>query len=343
MIENGEESKMADNITINENNFTNEVQRIVAVFGDVLEVEHVSLDDNFFKLGGDSFDAIRVMSRLGGDAPIVALFEHPTAEELARHILCENDKNSVRLVALHDESAANGSIAVIGVPFGGGDPTAYRGLFCGNQDVRVFGVDFGDFKVEKASDFSALIDTIVAEIEKIDVDQLIIYGHCAGAATAACIASAVASTVDSVSLVVAASRPMDDPDDEMRKSETTSNCAWAQYLRSLGAFTGLVDAEIDGMLDRGRRDHFIAIEAYRMLLRHVAHGVPALVLLGDDDPVTSQTGNVVNQWRNLIDVVESINLSGGEHYFIRTHTQEISDIVLSFVLRNKISEGGHDD
>ncbi|MFJ6089037.1 acyl carrier protein [Pseudomonas chlororaphis] len=146
-------------------------------------------------LGGDSFDAIRVMSRLSCNLPIVTLFEHPTAVDLARRVLCEATRQAVRLVCFGDAQAAAGSTAVIAVPFGGGDATAYRSLFQGTQDVQVFGVDFGDFKVEDALDFHALLDTLATEIEEIEeigAARLVIYGHCAGAATAACIASSTA-------------------------------------------------------------------------------------------------------------------------------------------------------
>jgi len=49
-------------------------------------------------LDGDSFDAIRVMSRLSCNLPIVTLFEHPTAADLARRILCEATRQAARLV-----------------------------------------------------------------------------------------------------------------------------------------------------------------------------------------------------------------------------------------------------
>ncbi|AUJ59595.1 phosphopantetheine-binding protein [Bacillus velezensis] len=326
---------MTDRVELDEKTFAGEVERITATFSEVLGIEYVSPGDNFFKLGGDSFDAVRVMSRLGGNLQIVAIFEYPTAEELARYILHNSIRRDVRLVPLHDESTADGSIAVVAVPFGGGDPTAYRDIFRGNQDVRVFGVDFGDLEVKETSDFSELINKLITEIEKIDADQLIIYGHCAGAATAACIASAIAPTVSSLTLVVAASQPIDNPDAALREAETTSDYEWGQYLRSLGAFTGLTDEEVDGMLARGRRDHLIATEAYRTLTHLQARGMPALVLLGDEDPATPQPNDVVNKWRSFIDVTKSAILSGGGHYFIRTHAQEVADIVLSFAADNR--------
>nr|WP_274382420.1 phosphopantetheine-binding protein [Pseudomonas chlororaphis] len=73
--------------------------------------------DNFFNLGGDSFDAIRVMSRLSCNLPIVTLFEHPPAAGLSRRILGEATRQTARLVCFGDAQAAAGSTAVTGVSF----------------------------------------------------------------------------------------------------------------------------------------------------------------------------------------------------------------------------------
>ncbi|PMY38539.1 phosphopantetheine-binding protein [Pseudomonas sp. GW456-L14] len=325
---------MTENIQFDEHVLADEVARVSATFAEVLKLPHVGPADNFFNLGGDSFDAIRVMSRLSCNLPIVTLFEHPTAVDLARRILCEATRQSVRLVCFGDAQAAAGSTAVVAVPFGGGDATAYRSLFQGTQDVQVFGVDFGDFKVEDALDFHALLDTLATEIEEIGAARLVIYGHCAGAATAACIASSMADRHESLSLVVAASRPVLDADAAIRAAETTADQTWTDYLRSLGAFTGLLDSQVESMLARGRRDHLIACEAYRYLAQHPAHGVPALLLLGDEDPATAEPETVLEQWRTFIDVTQAATLAGGGHYFVRTHVREVEETVLAFAAHN---------
>ncbi|MDQ3788891.1 MAG: amino acid adenylation domain-containing protein, partial [Actinomycetota bacterium] len=63
---------------------------VAAVFADVLGVERVGADDNFFLLGGDSIIAIRVVSRLrdvfGAEVSPRVLFTHPTVEEFAREV-----------------------------------------------------------------------------------------------------------------------------------------------------------------------------------------------------------------------------------------------------------------
>ena len=214
---------MTDKIDLDEKSFSEEVKRITSIFRDVLSIQAVEPSDNFFKLGGDSFDAIRAMSKLGIDAHVVTLFEHPTAETLARYHLCKAEKHSARLVPLNNASMSNASIAVICVPFGGGDPTTYHNLFLEKKDVSVYGVDFGDIEVEGASEFLTLVDTLAAQIKTIDADQFIIYGHCSGAATATCIASTLAPSIDSILLVVAAAMPIGDLVDARQKSAPPSH------------------------------------------------------------------------------------------------------------------------
>ncbi|UGT45855.1 amino acid adenylation domain-containing protein [Nocardia yamanashiensis] len=65
-----------------------ESERLVAgVFAEVLEVERVGADDDFFQLGGNSLSATRVAARLsaasGSRVPVREVFDAPTVSELA--------------------------------------------------------------------------------------------------------------------------------------------------------------------------------------------------------------------------------------------------------------------
>uniref|UniRef100_UPI001F059311 AMP-binding enzyme n=1 Tax=Nonomuraea lactucae TaxID=2249762 RepID=UPI001F059311 len=68
-----------------------ELERTVAgVWRQVLKLDQVGADDNFFDLGGDSF-ALAAVHRalgelLGRRLPLVTLFEFPTVTALARHL-----------------------------------------------------------------------------------------------------------------------------------------------------------------------------------------------------------------------------------------------------------------
>lgn len=69
----------------------NDLERVIAaVWQEFFDVDHVSLDDNFFDLGGHSLLLVRVhvelKERLGADLPIIALLQYPTVRTLARHL-----------------------------------------------------------------------------------------------------------------------------------------------------------------------------------------------------------------------------------------------------------------
>ncbi|HET9662751.1 MAG TPA: phosphopantetheine-binding protein, partial [Burkholderiales bacterium] len=68
-----------------------EMERAVAsLWQELLGVEHVSMDDNFFDLGGHSLLLMQAHGRLCDilqrDLPIVSLLQYPTVRTLARHV-----------------------------------------------------------------------------------------------------------------------------------------------------------------------------------------------------------------------------------------------------------------
>ncbi|MFC8898661.1 amino acid adenylation domain-containing protein [Streptomyces cinereoruber] len=68
-----------------------EAERLVAaVWAEVLAVDEVGAEDNFFEAGGHSLLLLRVQARLterlGRQVPVVDLFAHPTVRSLARHL-----------------------------------------------------------------------------------------------------------------------------------------------------------------------------------------------------------------------------------------------------------------
>jgi aryl carrier-like protein len=63
---------------------------VAAIWRDILRVEQIGADDNFFDFGGHSLQVVQVQNRLretvGVDVPILQLFQHPTIRSLARFI-----------------------------------------------------------------------------------------------------------------------------------------------------------------------------------------------------------------------------------------------------------------
>jgi thioesterase domain-containing protein len=60
------------------------------IWAEVLDADKVGVHDNFFALGGHSFSAVRLMSRLRAamemELPLRCIFIHPTIAELSKHI-----------------------------------------------------------------------------------------------------------------------------------------------------------------------------------------------------------------------------------------------------------------
>jgi len=74
---------------------------VAAVWRELFGVEQISLDDNFFDLGGHSVLLVQAHSRLraklGIQLPIVALLQYPTIRSLARHLVGGADANGERV------------------------------------------------------------------------------------------------------------------------------------------------------------------------------------------------------------------------------------------------------
>jgi acyl carrier protein len=92
-------------------------EKIARIWAEVLRVDRVGIDDNFFDLGGHSLLATQVISRMRGvfnyDIPLRSLFEAPTVEDLAMMIIrqqAEKVSNTEMDQLLDDVEAVSGEM-----------------------------------------------------------------------------------------------------------------------------------------------------------------------------------------------------------------------------------------
>jgi len=65
-------------------------ERLVSIWAEVLQLEQVGVNDNFFDLGGHSLSAVRLQQRLikelGMEIRLLDLFQYPNVSRLAEHL-----------------------------------------------------------------------------------------------------------------------------------------------------------------------------------------------------------------------------------------------------------------
>jgi thioesterase domain-containing protein/acyl carrier protein len=117
-------------------------EKIVAeVFAEVLGVDRVGLDDDFFALGGDSLLAMRLIAAiktsLGADLSVPTVFEAPTVRSLSQRL--QTDAISVQEVAPVQTLKKGTGVPLFCIHPGGGLGWAYHAL--GNYlDCPIIGI-----------------------------------------------------------------------------------------------------------------------------------------------------------------------------------------------------------
>ena len=104
-------------------------QRLAGIFSDVLRLENVGANENFFDLGGHSLLAVRLMTRIerefGKCLPLASLFSAPTVRDLAKSLMADPAKAWSNLVPI---SVSPGSPALFLIHGAGGNVLLYHEL-----------------------------------------------------------------------------------------------------------------------------------------------------------------------------------------------------------------------
>ncbi|HEX5123390.1 MAG TPA: beta-ketoacyl synthase N-terminal-like domain-containing protein, partial [Rhodanobacteraceae bacterium] len=128
--------------------------RVCAAFMQLLELDLIGRDDNFFALGGNSLKAVRVVAALGGDLTVPAFFRKPTPAAIAA--VLRGDASSVIAKERFSRRTGSGSepIAIIAMasrlPGAGDAETFWRNLCEGKETITFFAPDEIDASVPRS-------------------------------------------------------------------------------------------------------------------------------------------------------------------------------------------------
>ncbi|WP_405167778.1 amino acid adenylation domain-containing protein [Nocardia sp. NBC_01499] len=323
-------------------------RRIAAVWAEVLGVEEIGVDDNFFALGGDSFTALRLVRRITPTPALIELYRQPTVRGLASLLderavgTVDEDRDLLQQLTAANAPTTDG-VTVVAVPYSGGSAIAYQPLAAAlPAQYALYAVELPghdrtrpDEPHRSATEVAA---KVVAELTAIP-GPVLLYGHCLSVAITVEIArQAEASGIDLVAVGLGAGFPTARLSGRLfdwlhRFQRFTSDRHYVEYLRGRGGFTDIDDPEELAFVvrnvrhdERDAEDYFAA--AYRgpapIPLR-----APVISVIGEHDRVTDYYRERYREWEHFATDVELVVLPEAGHFFVKSHAEDLARILVA--------------
>ncbi|WIV54660.1 non-ribosomal peptide synthetase/MFS transporter [Amycolatopsis nalaikhensis] len=313
------------------------------IWRDVLKVDELGIDDDFFDLGGHSMLATQVVARIakaGHQAGVMDLFQHRTIRDLATFLEGDRDDSGHLLYEL-TKPVAKPTLTYVCFPYGGGSAIVYQPLADALPSgyslfsVAIPGHDVG--LSEEAVPFDELVERLADEVlERID-GPLAIYGHCGvGNALAVGVARRLEERGRALEVVhIGAIFPFARIKGAVgtlrtRLEKLRSNRYYANWLKGMGVDTDDLDpAQADRIISTMRADSRAAEEYFSGLLdaRVAKLRAPIVSVVGSEDPVTDYYAERYREWEFLTDRTALVVLDQAGHFFLRYRADELAEIL----------------
>ncbi|MCZ7475101.1 non-ribosomal peptide synthetase/MFS transporter [Micromonospora sp. WMMC273] len=323
---------------------------LAAIWSEVLGVDTLGIDDDFFDLGGHSMLATQVVAKirkaeLGGRAVgVMDLFQQRTIRDLAAFISGDAAHEGPRRLLYELTKpipAGKRVLTYVCVPYGGGSAIVYQPLAdalpagYGLWSLAIPGHDVG--LSEDALPFDELTSRVADEILERVEGPIALYGHCGvGSAILADVARKVeAAGRDLEAVYIGAMFPFARPKGVIaalrdRLERLSSNRHSASWLKSMGVDTDELDPEqADRIISNMRADSRASEEYFTRLLDQQAAKLrtPIISVVGSEDPVTDYYRERYAEWQFLSDTLGLVVLDQAGHFFLKYRAEELAEIV----------------
>jgi amino acid adenylation domain-containing protein len=319
--------------------------RIAAIWSDVLDIPDISIDDNFFDLGGESFKAFRVVGRIGEGIGVTELFKYPTVRLLAERVL-GGRRDSGRL--LHELAGRildhEHELTLVCIPFPGGGPISYQRLArdlpkgYAALGLELPGHDFGR-PDEKPLPIEEIARRCAEEIRDGVTGPIAIYGHCGGGALTVALAFELERLgFDIERLFIGGHFPTPHLPSKFFEwfRRVLPVHKWASertafdLLKSFGFFDETSDsAQQDFVMGNFVREHQEIDDYYTMLYRKPIEKLdtPITCVIGEMDRATQLYQERYLEWEYFSDSVDLAVIPKAGHYFIKHQAEELGEII----------------
>ncbi|MFV0412694.1 MAG: amino acid adenylation domain-containing protein [Oscillospiraceae bacterium] len=309
----------------------------------VLGLEKVGVLDNFFEIGGDSLNAVRVLAAPAirkYNITLVDLYTSPTIRALAAgaaHTQGGQERAAAMLVPL-TPGALSAATQIICFPYGGGNAITYRSLAdeffenparVGVLAVNLPGHDLGaSGEVLPVEEGAALL---AKEILENANGEIVLYGHCVG----------TAMLLQTARLLEKAQRPLKGvfvgaifPPRFVKLYggyynpwSSYSNKRIVAYLSRMGLPKDALNNDYAGYVIKSYRLDAKYFYRYFYKQSGARLAAPLHFVAGTQDPITKGYAKRYKEWNSFGGPVGLHTIPGAGHYFLATHAKKLAEII----------------
>lgn len=317
-------------------------RRLATAWAEVLNlrVGQIGRADDFFRLGGTSLAAVRLVVKLDRLISLRQLVAQPVLHDLAATIDGGPAGTPTRSTGLLQRMSTvdNPLATLVCFPYAGGNAVNFQLLAreLAKADIDVYAVELPGHDVARAdealADVPAVADRVYRELAALPADPLLLWGHCAGAAHALAVARQLAAGGRPPRTVFVGALLLDEPAALRRGIDEVSRLDNRQITGRLHEDSAyieldLLQSERAELVGAAYRHDVRTANRYLMELRDGPQlDVPIVAVAAADDPATEGFTQRYRGWQRLGEVTPYL-LGEGGHYFIRSRPAEIATLV----------------
>jgi amino acid adenylation domain-containing protein len=345
---------------------------LTAAWATVLGIppDQIGRHDNFFELGGTSLSAVKVAITLDRAVSLKDLTQHPVLADLAGLVDGRSERASGLLQSLLEPDGGQDA-ALVCFPYAGGNAVNFQSMARAlrGSGLAVYAAELPGHDLaaenEPFAPMAQVVKQACAEITRLQVPRILLWGHSSGAAFALATAAKLGEAGVNIQRVfVAAQLPGDAADRRASITDLTgrsdaeiaaelttvtgaelTTVTGAELTTVTGAELAMVTGAAEfraelGELDAPRAEQIGAAYRHDCVSAHrwiadaldrppaVKLSVPVTVVVAADDPYTAGSRHRYSEWQLLADQVNLHELADGGHYFLRTRPAQAAQAVL---------------